>query len=183
MSLLESPSLDHYLGLRDRAMLELLYSSGLKVKELLGLDIEDLFLDLEFLKIRSKRERMVPITKKAVQVLCKYLSGAREQRLLNPNDPCLFPGRNGTRLTRVGFWAVIKKHAKRSGINSRINPRILRHSFAVHLLQNGIDLSDIKELFGYVSLDATLQYAHINRPDFVKVYHELHPRGRKHALK
>ena len=183
VSLLESPSLDHYLGLRDRAMLELLYSSGLKVNELLGLDIEDLFLDLEFLKIRSKRERMVPITKKAVQVLRNYLSGAREQRLLNPNDPCLFPGRNGTRLTRVGFWAMIKKHAQRSGINSRINPRILRHSFAVHLLQNGIDLSDIKELFGYVSLDATLQYAHINRPDFVEVYHELHPRGRKHALK
>ena len=183
VALLESPSLDHYLGLRDRAMLELLYSSGLKVIELLGLDIEDLFLDLEFLKIRSKRERMVPITKKAIQVLRKYLSGAREQRLLNPNDPCLFPGRNGTRLTRVGFWAMIKKHAQRSGINSRINPRILRHSFAVHLLQNGIDLSDIKELFGYVSLDATLQYAHINRPDFVKVYHELHPRGSKNALK
>ena len=183
VALLESPSLDHYLGLRDRAMLELLYSSGLKVNELLGLDIEDLFLDLEFLKIRSKRERMVPITKKAVQVLRKYLIETREQRLLNPNDPCLFPGRNGTRLTRVGFWAMIKKHAKRSGINSRINPRILRHSFAVHLLQNGIDLSDIKELFGYVSLDATLQYAHINRPDFVEVYHELHPRGRKHALK
>jgi integrase/recombinase XerD len=183
VALLESPSLDHYLGLRDRAMLELLYSSGLKVNELLGLDVEDLFLDLEFLKVRSKRERMVPITIKAVQVLRTYLEEARENRLLNPNDPCLFPGRNGTRMTRVGFWAMIKKHAQRSGISSRINPRILRHSFAVHLLQNGIDLSDIKELFGYVSLDATLQYAHINRPDFVKVYHELHPRGRKHAVK
>ena len=183
MALLESPSLDHYLGLRDRAMLELLYSSGLKVNELLGLDIKDLFLDLEFLKIRSKRERMVPITIKAIQVLQKYLKEARQNRLLNPNDPCLFPGRNGTRMTRVGFWSMIKKHALRSGISSRINPRILRHSFAVHLLQNGIDLSDIKELFGYASLDATLQYAHINRPDFVKVYHELHPRGRKQALK
>ena len=183
VALLESPSLDHYLGLRDRAMLELLYSSGLKVTELLGLDVEDLFLDLEFLKVRSKRERMVPITIKAVQVLRTYLEEARENRLLNPKDPCLFPGRNGTRMTRVGFWAMIKKHAQRSGISSRINPRILRHSFAVHLLQNGIDLSDIKELFGYVSLDATLQYAHINRPDFVKVYHELHPRGRKHAVK
>ncbi len=183
MDLLESPSLDHYLGLRDRAMLELLYSSGLKVNELLGLDIEDLFLDLEFLKVRSKRERMVPITIKAIQVLQKYLKEARQNRLLNPHDPCLFPGRNGTRMTRVGFWSMIKKHALRSGITSRINPRILRHSFAVHLLQNGIDLSDIKELFGYASLDATLQYAHINRPDFVKVYHELHPRGRKQALK
>ena len=183
VALLESPSLDHYLGLRDRAMLELLYSSGLKVNELLGLDVEDLFLDLEFLKVRSKRERMVPITIKAVQVLRTYHEEARETRLLNPIDPCLFPGRNGTRMTRVGFWAMIKKHAKRIGINSSINPRILRHSFAVHLLQNGIDLSDIKDLFGYVSLDATLQYAHINRPDFVKVYHELHPRGRKHSVK
>jgi len=183
VALLESPSMDHYLGLRDRAMLELLYSSGLKVNELLGLDVEDLFLDLEFLKVRSKRERMVPITIKAVQVLRTYLEEARENRILNPKDQCLFPGRNGTRITRVGFWAMIKKHARRSGISSRINPRILRHSFAVHLLQNGIDLSDIKELFGYVSLDATLQYAHINRPDFVKVYHELHPRGRKHTAK
>jgi len=183
VALLESPSLDHYLGLRDRAMLELIYSSGLKVNELLGLDVEDLFLELKFLKVRSKRERMVPITIKAVQVLRKYIKEARENRILVPNDPCLFPGRNGTRMTRVGFWAMIKKHAQRSGISSRINPRILRHSFAVHLLQNGIDLSDIKELFGYVSLDATLQYAHINRPDFVKVYHELHPRGRKHAAK
>ena len=183
VALLESPSLDHYLGLRDKAMLELLYSSGLKVNELLGLDVEDLFLDLEFLKVRSKRKRMVPITIKAVQVLRTYLEESRENRLLNPKDSCLFPGRNGTRMTRVGFWAMIKKHAQRSGISSRINPRILRHSFAVHLLQNGIDLSDIKELFGYVSLDATLQYAHINRQDFVKVYHELHPRGSKHAVK
>ena len=183
VALLESPPLDHYLGLRDRAMLELLYSSGLKVNELLGLDVEDLFLDLEFLKVRSKRERMVPITIKAIKVLKTYLEESRKNRLSNLNDSCLFPGRNGTRMTRVGFWAMIKKHAQRSGITSRINPRILRHSFAVHLLQNGVDLSDIKELFGYVSLDATLQYAHINRPDFVKVYHELHPRGSKHAGK
>jgi len=181
VALLEVPSLEHYLGLRDRAMLELLYSSGLKVKELLGLDVEDLFLDLEFLKVRSKRERMVPMTLKAVEVLRTYLEKAREQRLLNPEDKCLFPSRNGIRMSRVGFWAMIKKHALRAGITSRINPRILRHSFAVHLLQNGIDLSDIKDLFGYVSLDATLQYAHVNRPDFFEVYHELHPRGRKHT--
>ena len=128
VALLEVPSLEHYLGLRDRAMLELLYSSGLKVKELLGLDVEDLFLDLEFLKVRSKRERMVPMTSKAVEVLRTYLEKAREQRLLNPEDKCLFPSRNGIRMSRVGFWAMIKKHALRAGITSRINPRILRHS-------------------------------------------------------
>ena len=181
VALLEAPSLEHYLGLRDRAMLELLYSSGLKVKELLGLDVEDLFLDLEFLKVCSKRERMVPMTSKAVEVLRIYLDQARNKRLMHPTDSCLFPGRNGTRMSRVGFWSMVKKHALRAGITSRINPRILRHSFAVHLLQNGIDLSDIKDLFGYVSLDATLQYAHVNRPDFFRVYHELHPRGQKHT--
>ncbi len=181
VALLETPSLEHYLGLRDRAMLELLYSSGLKVKELLELDVDDLFLDLEFLKVRSKRERMVPMTSKAVEVLRDYLDQARTERLLHPEDTCLFPGRNGTRMSRVGFWSMIKKHALRAGITSRINPRILRHSFAVHLLQNGIDLTDIRDLFGYVSLDATLQYAHVNRPDFFAVYHELHPRGQKHT--
>ena len=179
VALLEAPTLTHYLGLRDKAMLELLYSSGLKVTELLKLDVEDLFLDLEFLKIRSKRERMVPITSTAVEILRDYLNHTRSGRLLHPDDSCLFPGRNGTRMSRVGFWSMIKKHAENAGITSRINPRILRHSFAIHLLQNGIDLTDIKELFGYVSLDATLQYAHVNRPDFFKVYHELHPRGQK----
>ena len=177
VALLESPEINHYLGLRDRAMMELLYSCGLKVNELLSLDIEDIFLDLEFLKVRSKRERMVPMTSKAVDVLGLYLDRARTKRLLNPADSCLFPGRNGSRMGRVGFWAMIKKHALRAGISSRINPRILRHSFATHLLQNGTDLSDIKDLFGYVSLDATLQYAHVNRPDFFEVYHKLHPRG------
>tara|TARA_Y100001970_G_scaffold267745_1_gene358124 strand:+ start:777 stop:1697 length:921 start_codon:yes stop_codon:yes gene_type:complete len=179
ISLLEAPPLDHYLGLRDRAMIELLYSSGLKVKELLKLNLEDIFLDLEFVKIKSKRERMVPITSKAIEILRMYIEEGRSQRLLNPADPCLFPSRNGTRMSRIGFWAMIKKHAHRAGITSPINPRILRHSFAVHLLQNGTDLSDIMNLFGYVSLDATLQYAHINRPDFFDIYHKLHPRGQK----
>ena len=124
---------------------------------------------------------MVPITSKAIELLRSYIDKARAKRLLNPADSCLFPGRNGTRMTRVGFWAMIKKHATQAGIVSNINPRILRHSFAVHLLQNGVDLSDIKELFGYVSLDSTLQYAHINRPDFFEVYHKFHPRGQKNA--
>jgi len=178
VAFLEAPSPEHYLGLRDRAMLELLYSSGLKVNELLGLDVEDLFLDLAFLKVRARRERMVPMTPVAVAALRDYLENGRAQRLTNPHDPCLFPGRNGTRMGRVGFWALVRKYAQRAGITSPLNPRILRHSFAAHLLQNGMDLSDIRDLFGYVSLDATLQYAHINRPDYHDAYHRYHPRGR-----
>ena len=177
ITLLESPDPKHYLGLRDRALLELMYSSGLKVKELLALDVNDLYLSLCFLKVRGKRERMVPVTTKAVEALEEYLSRSREVRLLNKSDPCLFPGRNGTRMSRMGFWAMIRKQAKRAGIQNPINGRILRHSFAIHLLQNGMDLPDIQDLFGYVSLDATLQYSHINRPNYMEVYHKYHPLG------
>ena len=173
--LLEAPSDDHYLGLRDRAMLELLHSSGLKVHELLNLDTSDLFLDLGFLKVRRRRERMVPVTTMAIEVLQKYLKEGRQDRLRYVEDLCLFPNRDGERMTRIGFWFMIKKHAKRAGIQSRINARILRHSFAAHLLENGLDLTDLAQLFGYVSLDATLQYAHINRPDYFEVYKRCHP--------
>ncbi|MBF0280006.1 MAG: tyrosine-type recombinase/integrase [SAR324 cluster bacterium] len=181
VALLEAPSLNHYLGLRDRSLLELTYSSGLKIKELLDLDIEDLFLDLGFLKVRGKRERMVPMTSKAVEVLKAYLETARIPRLLNKEDPCLFPNRNGVRMTRIGFWNMVKKHARRAGIQSNINPRMLRHSFAMHLIQNGMDLTSIKTLFGYATLSATAQYAHVNTPDYSEVFHKFHPRGQKHT--
>jgi integrase/recombinase XerD len=177
IKVLEAPDPSHYLGLRDRAILELLYSSGLKVNELLNLNVEDLFLKMSFLKVRGKRERMVPMTSKAVDALEDYLQNSREERLLNKSDSCMFPGRNGTRMSRMGFWTMIRKHAKKSGIENPINGRILRHSFAAHLLENGMDLPDIQDLFGYVSLDSTLQYAHINRPDYFEVYQRHHPMG------
>ena len=177
VKVLEAPDPSHYLGLRDRAILELLYSSGLKVQELLNLNVDDLFLKMSFLKVRGKRERMVPMTSKAVEALEKYIQNSREERLFNKTDPCLFPGRNGTRMSRMGFWAMIRKHAKKAGIENSINGRILRHSFAAHLLENGMDLPDIQDLFGYVSLDSTLQYAHINRPDYFEVYQRHHPMG------
>lgn len=178
-ALLEAPSLQHYQGLRDRTMLELLYSTGLKVNELLALDTKDLFLDLAFLKVRGKRERMVPITAQAIKLLTLYIEEVRLTRIKNKNDLCLFPNRNGVRITRIGFWFMIKKHAQHAGITRSINPRILRHSFAIHLLENGMDLNDIRDLFGYVSLDATLQYAHVNRPDYDQVYQDFHPRAQE----
>ena len=181
VALLEAPSLNHYLGLRDRALLELSFSSGLKVKELLNLNVDDLFPDLGFLKVRGKRERMVPITSKAVEVLQMYLGSARLPRLLNKDDPCLFPNRNGVRMTRIGFWNMVKKHTRRAGIQSNITPRMLRHSFAMHLIQNGMDLTCIRMLFGYTKLDATFQYAHVNVPDYFETFQQLHPRGQKQS--
>ena len=181
VALLEAPSLNHYLGLRDRSLLELSYSSGLKVKELLNLNVADLFLDLGFLKVRGKRERMVPITSKAVEVLKVYLDSARLPRLLNKEDPCLFPNRNGVRMTRIGFWNMVKKHARRAEIQTNITPRMLRHSFAMHLIQKGMDLTSICTLFGYTKLDATLQYAHVNVPNYFETFQQLHPRGEKQS--
>ena len=183
VALLEAPSLDHYLGLRDRSLLELSYSSGLKVKELLNLNMDDLFLDLGFLKVRGKRERMVPITSKAVDILKTYLETARLPRLLNKEDPCLFPNRNGVRMTRIGFWNMVKKHARRAGIEVNITPRMLRHSFAMHLIQSGMDLTSIKTLFGYATMGATSQYAHVNVPDYFETFHQRHPRGRENTQK
>lgn len=174
-ALLDVPRESHYLGLRDRAMLELLYSSGLKLHELIALDVDALQLDLSFIKVGGKRERMVPVTEFAAALLGRYLEETRPGRLRHPEDPCLFPGRNGTRITRVGVWKLIKKHALQAGIKKNFNPRALRHAFAMHLILRGMDLDAIKFLFGYRHLEATTLYAHVNTPDFREAYRAYHP--------
>lgn len=177
IALLEAPDLQHYLGMRDRAILELLYSSGLKVTELVQLNVQNLELEERVVHVGGSRNRAVPLTSKAVAVLKNYLESARQHRLLRKEDDCLFSSRNGVRMTRIGIWFMLKRHAKQRGIQTPLNGRILRHSFASHLLQNGMDLSDIQKLFGYVDLNATLQYAHINPPNYEQTFHEHHPRG------
>ena len=174
-ALLEAPSEAHYLGLRDKAMLELLYSSGLKLNELIGLDVGHLQLDAGLVHVRGKRERVVPVTEPAQAVLLRYLAETRAGRLLHPDDPCLFPGRNGRRISRVGVWKMIKKHAAAAGIRKNFNPRTLRHAFAMHLIVGGMDLDGIKLLFGYRQLEATTIYAHVNMPDFRDAYSTYHP--------
>ena len=173
--LIEAPDEAHYLGLRDRAMLELLYSSGLKLHELIGLDVGALELELGFLRIQGKRERMVPVTERAAVILKRYLETNRPGRLLNAEDPCLFPGRNGTRISRVGVWKLIKKYAAQAGIEKNFNARTLRHAFAIHLILGGMDLDEIKFLFGYRDLEATTLYSHVNSPDFSDAYAAYHP--------
>ncbi|MCZ6626698.1 MAG: tyrosine-type recombinase/integrase [SAR324 cluster bacterium] len=173
--LLDAPQESHYLGLRDRAMLELLYSSGLKLHELIGLNVGVLQLNLGFLKVSGKRERMVPITEYTAGLLKRYLEESRPGRILHPEEPCLFPGRNGTRITRVGVWKLIKKYARQAGIKKNFNPRALRHAFAMHLILRGMDLDGIKFLFGYKQLEATTLYAHVNTPDFREAYRAFHP--------
>lgn len=174
-AMLDAPDESHYLGLRDRAMLELLYSTGLKLNELIACNVEDLELDLAYLRVNGRRARMVPLVDTAVELLRRYLAETRPSRLLNAEDPCLFPGRNGTRISRVGVWKLIKKYGKQAGIEKNFNPRTLRHAFAIHLILGGLDLDGIKFLFGYKKLEATTLYAHVNTPDFRAAYAEFHP--------
>ena len=174
-ALVEAPPESHYLGLRDRTLLELLYSTGVKLHELIRLDVDDLRLEAGLVCIRGRRERLLPLTDRAAALLRRYLADARSGRLLRPDDPCLFPGRGGTRITRVGVWKLIKKYALAAGIQKNFNPRTLRHAFAIHLILGGMDLSAIKLLFGYKQLEATALYAHVNAPDFRAAYLAHHP--------
>ena len=178
-ALLESPDESHYLGLRDKAILETLYSTGIKLNELLALNVSSLDLELSSVKIAGKRARVVPLTDQAVALLRRYLKEARSRRVLHPEEPCLFPGRNGTRISRVGVWKLIKKHAENAGIKRNFNPRTLRHAFAIHLILGGMDLDAIKFLFGYKKLEATALYAHVNTPNFRAAYQAYHPMAAK----
>ena len=173
--LLDAPDESHYLGLRDKALLEVLYSTGVKLNELIGLDTASLELELSYVQVNGKRNRMVPLTDRAVGLLRRYLAECRPQRVLHPGEPCLFPGRNGTRISRVGVWKLIKKYAQKAGIQRNFNPRTLRHAFAIHLILGGMDLDAIKFLFGYKKLEAAALYAHVNTPDFKAAYQAFHP--------
>jgi integrase/recombinase XerD len=178
-AILESPDEAHYLGLRDRAMLELLYGSGLKLNELIALNVADLQLELKFAQVRGQRERMVPLTNRAVALLERYLKESRSGRILYAEEPCLFPGRNGTRISRVAVWKLIKKYALRAGVTKNFSARALRHAFAMHLILGGVDLDAIQVLFGYRSLEAAALYAHVNQPDFRGAYQTYHPLAAK----
>jgi integrase/recombinase XerD len=174
-ALLQAPQESHYLGLRDRTLMEVLYSAGLKLHELIQLNLSDLELEIGVLRVRGRRERLVPLTARAAALVRRYLEEARKLRLVNPEDPCLFPGRNGTRISRVGVWKLIKKYARAAGIEKNFSPRNLRHAFAIHMILGGMDLDGIKRLFGYKQLEATALYAHVNAPDFRAAYQAYHP--------
>ena len=174
-ALLQAPQETHYLGLRDRTLMEVLYSAGLKLHELIQLNLPALELEVGVLRVRGRRERLVPLTSRSVTRLRRYLEEARKLRLLNPEDPCLFPGRNGTRISRVGVWKLVKKYARAAGIEKNFSPRNLRHAFAIHMILGGMDLDGIKRLFGYKQLEATALYAHVNAPDFRAAYQAYHP--------
>ncbi len=177
--LLEAPDAGTPLGIRDRALLELLYASGLRVSEALGLDREDLSWERESVRVIGKqdRERRVPVGEIALAAIARYLAEARVPAGEGtPGDP-LFTGSRGGRLGRAEAWRAIRRAAESAGLERRVSPHTLRHSFATHLLEGGADLRVVQELLGHVTIATTEIYTHVSRERIRQVYAQAHPRA------
>ncbi|WP_410506210.1 site-specific tyrosine recombinase XerD [Haloimpatiens sp. FM7315] len=176
--LLNTPDLDTKKGLRDKAMLEVMYATGMRVTELISLEVFDLNLKLAYIRCigPKKRERLIPIGTYAIRCLENYLNIRQEVNKNNLNY--LFVNNHGNRLSRQGFWKIIKTYTKEAGIEKNINAYTLRHSFAVHLLQNGADIRMVQELLGHTSVLATQIYSGVcKKSKIVDMYKKTHPRA------
>lgn len=178
--LLEAPDTDHMLGLRDRAMLELLYASGLRVSELINLDLSQVNLQMGVVRVIGKgnKERLVPLGDVAVDWVNEYLSISRPQ-LMQGQGVCdqAFVTRRGKGMTRQAFWYLIKRYAVNAGIEQSLSPHTLRHAFATHLLNHGADLRVLQMLLGHSDLSTTQIYTHIAQARLQEVHKQHHPRG------
>ncbi|MGN1148342.1 MAG: site-specific tyrosine recombinase XerD [Lachnospiraceae bacterium] len=176
--LLSQPSGDTPKDLRDKAMLELLYATGIRVSELISLKVSDVNLKMGFVICRDGgRERVIPFGNKARNALIKYLEYAREAMLLKEEEEILFVNCSGKPMSRQGFWKLIKFYADKAGIQSEITPQTLRHSFAAHLVENGADLHSVQEMLGHSDISTTQIYANLNHNRIREVYAKSHPRG------
>jgi integrase/recombinase XerD len=177
--LLAAPDPDKPLGLRDRAMLEVLYATGIRVSELLSLRVEDLNLSVGYLTCLGKgsRERIVPLGRKAIDQLQQYLKRVRGSLVGQNHSPYLFTNRNGAKMSRQGFWKILKAHGRAAGIKRRLSPHVLRHSFATHLLEHGADLRAVQMMLGHADISTTQIYTHVNRERLRRIYHDFHPRA------
>ena len=178
--LLEQPDRDTPVGLRDRALLEVLYASGLRVSELVGLRLGDLRLAAGCLTCVGKgsKERLVPVGEVAVRWVREYAASARPKLLAGRSSTWLFVNaRGGGRLSRVGCWKMLKRHALQAGLPREISPHVLRHSFATHLLERGADLRSIQTLLGHADLSTTQIYTHVLEARLKAVYEACHPRA------
>ena len=177
--LLQAPSGDKPLALRDRAMLEILYATGLRVSELVGLKQENLQLDIGYLVTfgKGRKERIVPMGEVSMAALRTYLQLGRPLLCRETNSVLLFLNRGGKGLTRQGFWKIIKRRALQAGIAKNIMPHTLRHSFATHLLENGADLRSVQTMLGHADISTTQIYTHVTRERLKQLHGQFHPRG------
>ena len=176
--LLEQPKCVDLKGYRDKAMLELVYATGIRVTELISLNISDVNIENGYIKCAGKtKERIIPIGTLAVNALKEYIDKSRNILLKDENDQALFVNVNGHRLTRQGFWKIIKQYKTQANIDIDITPHTLRHSFAVHLLENGAELRAIQEMLGHSDISSTQVYAQIGQNRIKDVYMKSHPRA------
>ncbi len=174
--LLSQPNSSDYKGIRDKAMLELLYATGIKVSELIELNINDINLQIGIIHMHnSKHERIVPVYPAANKHLGEYCNVARPALVQNTNEKHLFTNMNGQPMTRQGFWKIIKSYAEKAGIKKDITPHTLRHSFAAHLLENGAQLKDIKDMLGHADISSTQIYAQLIKNKYIQSYSKFHP--------
>ena len=166
-------------SIRDRAMLELLYATGMRVSELISLNVDDINLQLSYVICRNaKKERVIPFGNKAKQSLSKYLSKAR-LALMQDNNMFLFVNCFGKQMSRQGFWKIIKEYANKAGIKEEISPHTIRHSFGAHLIGNGADVKSVQQMMGHVDIASTEVYRRMESENLRSVYEKAHPRGKR----
>jgi len=179
--LLEQPSkLSTPEAKRDRAMLELLYATGMRASELVALDLADIDIEGGYVRCFGKghKERLIPIYRQAALVLKEYLTEARPHLVRNSEEKALFLNRRGERLTRQGLWQILKGYAKEAGLEAQVTPHTLRHSFATHMLSGGADLRSVQELLGHANISTTQVYTHLTTDHIRRVYEKSHPRAK-----
>jgi integrase/recombinase XerD len=178
--LLDSPKLIDQYGFRDKAMLELLYATGIRVSELIGLNMDDIHLTMGFIRCIGKgnKERIIPLGRTASTALEQYLAKGRPKFVSKGHkDEAFFLNHHGKRLTRQGFWKILKRLAKEANIEKELTPHTLRHSFATHLLENGADLRAVQEMLGHADISTTQIYTHVTKTRLKDVYSKFHPRA------
>ena len=177
--LLQAPAGDHPVSLRDRAMLELLYATGLRVSELCGVALPDLDSELGILRVTGKgnKQRMVPVGRAALAAVRRYLEDGRPGLLKGRGSRYLFVTARGGRLTRQGFWKLLRKYGRKAGIFHDLTPHVIRHSFATHLLERGADLRSVQTMLGHADISTTQIYTHVMRSRLRQTFDDHHPRA------
>ena len=176
--LLQQPQCTDPKGFRDKAMLELLYATGIRVSELISLNVEDVNIPAGFIRCSSSgKTRMIPLYPAAVRALQTYITQIRTSMIADSAEPALFVNLGGERMSRQGFWKIIKHYQQTANIQKDITPHTLRHSFAAHLLENGADLHSIQEMLGHADISSTQVYSHLVKKQLKDVYSKAHPRA------
>lgn len=177
--LIERPDLSKASGIRDRAIIEIMYATGLRVTELIELTLDRILFSIQCVRVIGKgnKERLIPFGNKAYEALKNYLETGRPKLQKKNTSNIVFLNNRGTGMSRQAIWKMLKKYGKEVGISAELTPHVLRHSFATHLLDNGADLRVIQELLGHSDISTTQIYTHITQEEMLKKYHQAHPRS------